>query len=145
MPSASLLESRAFVDDADEFGRTPVYWASFNGHVDVARCLLSRGAKSAINEPSKNGDKPLTGACAKGHIEVCELLLKEGADPCYTDNDGYSPLYRACLCSSSEDRLEIVRLLLAKIKGRREKVDKATNAWASTQGDDPVAKVVLEA
>ena len=106
-------------------------------------CSLS-GGKSAINEPSKNGDRPLTGACAKGHIEVVELLLKEGADPCYTDNDGFSPLYRACLCSQSEVRLEIVRLLLAKLKARRTAIDKAALAWAKSKDDDPVAKEVRE-
>jgi len=43
-----------------------------------------------------------------GHLEVLRLLLDHGADKDAADEDGYTPLYRACY----EGHLEIIKLLL---------------------------------
>jgi hypothetical protein len=136
---------------ANKYGTTALSWACFNGQEEVVRCLLARGAKAGVNEPSKAGDRPLTAACARGHLEIAELLLEEGADPSFSDHDGCSPLYRACLSSpqSQDSRQALVKTLLARLKARRgglqsTVVDKATLEWASAackEDDEAVVAV----
>jgi ankyrin repeat protein len=78
---------------------TPLEYASKEGHVEVVRWLLDRGAViggSALNDASKGG-----------HTPVVQLLLERGANPGDVKN-GSTPLMRA-----TENRhLETVRCLL---------------------------------
>ena len=50
-------------------------WASENGHVEIVKLLLKRGA----NVHAEN-DYALRWASVNGHIKVIELLLNNGAD-----------------------------------------------------------------
>jgi ankyrin repeat protein len=42
---------------ADRGGRTPLYWTSENGHVDVVKLLLEKGADPAA--ANRDGRTPL--------------------------------------------------------------------------------------
>jgi ankyrin repeat protein len=57
---------------------TPLMEASRDGNVDIAKQLISKGAK--VNEPDKFGDHALNWAAFFGHLEFAQLLLAHGAD-----------------------------------------------------------------
>ncbi len=58
---------------------SPLWVAARNGHGDVVRCLLSKGA--AVNVPrGPDNSTPLWIACACGHAHVARDLLGAGAD-----------------------------------------------------------------
>jgi len=60
-------------------GRTALYFACENGHLEVARLLLDRGANK--EKASIRGCTPLFYACRKDHLPVVRLLLDRGAKP----------------------------------------------------------------
>jgi ankyrin repeat protein len=57
---------------------TALMEASRDGNVDIAKQLISKGAK--VNEPDKFGDHALNWTAFFGHLELAQLLLAHGAD-----------------------------------------------------------------
>ena len=111
-----LLRIGAKVNRADYYGRTPLYVACREGHVETARLLLRNGAK--VNRATKDGT-PLYAACKNGHVAVARLLIDKGAAVDWATKDGATPLYVAC----AYGRVAAARLLLEKGAA----VDRATN------------------
>jgi len=89
-------------------GRTPLLIACQEGHLEVARLLIDRGADK--EKATNNGNTPLHLACYDGNLEVARLMLDCGADKDAADEDGFTPLHDAC----EEGRLEIIKLLLQR-------------------------------
>ena len=79
----------------DACHRTPILWASAEGHGGVVKLLLGR--KDV--EPDMQdyfGQTPLWSAAGKGHYGVVELLLeREDVNPNIQDDGGQTPLSRA--------------------------------------------------
>lgn len=67
------------LDARDSDGRTPLSYAAENGHDDIARFLLAKGAEAQSG--GTLGRMPLHWAALKGHSEVVRLLLAAGVDP----------------------------------------------------------------
>lgn len=57
---------------------TPLMEASQEGHVDIVKFLLERGAK--VHAETSTGDTALTYACANGHTLIADILLQCGAE-----------------------------------------------------------------
>jgi hypothetical protein len=77
-------------------GLTALLQASWKGHAEVVRELLSRGA--AVNAQADNGATPLMGACDRGHLAAATLLLDAGADLALLNIVGWSALRWAERC-----------------------------------------------
>ena len=60
------------MDSATNRGATPLFIASQNGHLEVVRELLARGAAPGMM--AANGATVLSRAAAKGHGDVALLL-----------------------------------------------------------------------
>ena len=58
--------------------QTPLNWASYQGHVEVVRLLLSQPNIDLNNKDDWN-DSPLGGAKNNNHTEVVQLLTEAGA------------------------------------------------------------------
>jgi hypothetical protein len=95
------VHSRSVTHDA-----TPLHVASENGHKQVARFLLERGADVSARE--KDGKTPLHLASLWGHVEVAYLLIEHGADVSAQDKAGETPLYPA----SRWGRVEVAHMLI---------------------------------
>ena len=60
-------------------GWAPLHYCAWEGHAEVCRYLIERGA--AVDALSPNGTSPLMMAARGGHIEVVKLLLARSANP----------------------------------------------------------------
>ena len=69
-----LLASGADVNQANESGETPLYWAARHGYLTVVERLLASGAD--VNQADKGGRTPLYCAAYNGHSTVVERLVE---------------------------------------------------------------------
>ena len=118
----------------------PLHWAVRNGHEEVARLLLDRGAD--VSTAGSDGKTPLIWAAQKGYETVARLLLGRGADVLTPENDGKTPLIWAAL----KGHETVARLLL----DRGADVSSAENdgttplMWALRNGHETVARLLLD-
>ena len=125
-------------------GRTPLYWASTNGHVDIVRHLLSVNGIQ-VNQARDDGVTALIMASTKGHVDVVRLLLgAEGVEVNQADNNGFTALIMA----STKGHVDVVRLLLG---AEGVEVNQASNNGctalivASNEGHVDVVRLLLGA
>ena len=88
-----LIERGADVNAKEEYGNTPLHWASIENHIELAKLLIERGAD--VNAKRNDGETPLHQASWKNRIETAKLLLERGADLEAKCNRGKTPLYWA--------------------------------------------------
>jgi len=96
----------ANVNQADNYGRTPLYTASEGGSIEIVKLLLTAGAD--VNQAHQDGRTPLDIALSHNNIDVMKLLLlnlQTKIDG--IDKYGCTPLHRACYYGQTE----IVQLL----------------------------------
>jgi ankyrin repeat protein len=103
-----LLENKADVNTADDYGSTSLHWAAFWGHKDIVELLLKYGAKAYVNKANRRGDAPLIMAISNCHNEIVKLLLNAGADVNQKGEHGNTPLFKAVI----SDNKNIVEVLL---------------------------------
>jgi hypothetical protein len=87
------IEKGADVKTQSNYGRTPLHWASNNGHEAIVSLLLENGAD--VNAQTKDGFTPLHYGSSNGHKTIVSLLLEYGADKNVRNSDGYTPLHNA--------------------------------------------------
>ena len=69
----TLLQHGADVNAGDKYNWTPLFIASWNGHIDVVKKLLKAGADPFI-KGRWGGETALDKAQEKGHFKIAELL-----------------------------------------------------------------------
>lgn len=90
----------------DSNGVTALMLASREGHTELVRILLEKGAQ--VNMQKKFGTSALIIASKRGHTEVVKLLLDHGAHVNKQGEGWMSPLMMA----SQYGRTEVVKLLI---------------------------------
>jgi len=92
---------------SEDCGPRALECAAFQGHEDIVRELLDRGA--ALDRPNFAMMTPLHNAASKGHLKVVRLLIKRGAAiEAVTSGDGDTPLHKA----ASDGHVRVVKELL---------------------------------
>lgn len=104
---ALLLENGSMVDKAAEItGRTALYFASKEGHLEIVRTLLRQSAN--VNVESKDDETPLHIATQNGRLNVVQTLLENGADPNAETVGGFTPLHLAAIKNLVEIAFELL-------------------------------------
>ena len=64
----------------DEEAATPLHWAAYKGHKEIAKLLIAKGANvNAMAGGRLQSKTPLDFAESKEHKETADLLRKHGA------------------------------------------------------------------
>ena len=106
-----LISTLRFVRNinfTDFEGQTALHKAAGEGHSDIVKLLLSKGA--SVEALDYFGDTPLHYAAQGGHTSIVELLLTKGASVETTNNFMDTPLHDA----ARGGHTSIVELLLMK-------------------------------
>ena len=90
----------------DDDGYTALHRASYNGHVDVVKLLLSSGAN--VLSGTEDGWQPLHCACKWNKVAVASLLLQNGAKVNAGTNGGQTPLHLAATNERGRATLELL-------------------------------------
>lgn len=99
-----LLAARAKVNAKNQLGETALMLASINGHLEIVRSLVLRGAN--VNQ---SGWTPLMYAATRDHVNIARLLISYGAKVDAAADNGYTALMMA----TRENKAGVVALLLA--------------------------------
>jgi tetratricopeptide (TPR) repeat protein len=91
--NAALTEGADINAKMPPIGRTALIWASEQGHVEVVKLLLQKGAN--VDEKNFTGGTALMAALEQGQIEIIKLLIGKGADVNIKDINGATPLRKA--------------------------------------------------
>ncbi|KAI9139789.1 ankyrin repeat-containing domain protein, partial [Paraphysoderma sedebokerense] len=86
MVTELVTRRRIPVNPKDNAGWTPLHEAALEGHTEIARILILRGA--TVNSKGFRNDTPLHDASSNGHYDLVKLLLDFGADPNATNDQG---------------------------------------------------------
>ena len=84
------LAARTDVNAKNEWGGTPLHFATFGSHKEVVELLIAKGAD--VNAKDGVGETPLHWAAKEGNKEVVELLIAKGADVNAKDDVGDTPV-----------------------------------------------------
>jgi len=107
-----LIAHGADVNAKEQHGWTPLYAAVCYGHDNVVRLLMANGA--SIRIATLNKENLLHVA---RNARIAQMLLDKGEDLNATDNQGRTPLHRACTYQGGrriEDQAELVALFIAR-------------------------------
>mmetsp|Transcript_33191 Transcript_33191/g.83752 ORF Transcript_33191/g.83752 Transcript_33191/m.83752 type:complete len:182 (+) Transcript_33191:23-568(+) len=89
-----LVARGASVNQHDQYDRTPLHFAAFNGHLEAVRWLIDQKADVNVSGVV-NGFTPLFAACENNDLEVAKLLVEAGADTNTKSRDGRTPIQHA--------------------------------------------------
>lgn len=91
-----LLESIPVhtIDEKDDGGQTPLYWAARRGDLHAVSLLLDAGADQ--NSKNNRGSSILTAAIMSGNAECIWKILHSGCDIHLPQKGGYTPLHYCC-------------------------------------------------
>lgn len=102
-----LLESDpSLVNSVDEDLYTPLHRASYNGHLDMAKFLLTHSA--SVHAKTANGWQPLHSACKWNNAAVASLLLQNDSDINAQTDGGQTPLHLAASNGKAKETLQLL-------------------------------------
>src|ERR1019366_9743413 len=105
--------SGAALETKTPYGQTPLYLAAMNGHEEVVRLLLDKGASADVSDTSYKGCV-LGFVLQRDHWGVAKLLVDKSANPEQTLED-----------VAGTGRADLVQAVLTAGKPRQAALDKA--------------------
>lgn len=110
-----LLECNEVDINKTVWNKSPLLIAVENGHVEVAKTLMSQSSRVDINSATFLGDTALSVAAVNGHLGIVELLLQNERLDCMAQNAfGETALHLA----AREGHEAIVKCLCGDIRAR---------------------------
>jgi uncharacterized protein len=140
--NAALIDG-ADINTKDKDGVTALWIASQQGHADVVKLLLSKGAEVNVRR-NEDGITAVYIASLNGHADVVALLLENGADvDMKKTTNGITALWAA----SRNGHADVVKLLLEKGAdvNVKDSIYGVTALYITSQnGHSDVVKLLLE-
>jgi hypothetical protein len=139
-----MLEMRSIDVEAkmiyEEGGGTCLMQAAANGHLDICRLLIDKGAQMEAKD--RYGSTALHYAAGRGQLEIVRLLCDRGADVEARNNYGWRPLYEATFSGNISVVKELIEVRNAEINARDK--DGRTARWCAIQeGKDDIAAYLV--
>ncbi len=104
----SLISRNANVNTRDKYSWTPLHWAAYKGHLEVAEFLVKKGADINAADKGPYGKKSIHVAAENNSKDIIEFFLSKGVSINDTDKQGYTPLHYAAW----RGRLEVAKFLI---------------------------------
>ena len=82
-----LKDSRVKVNEPNQHGYTPLYWAAWYGHLDVIKWLIASGREMDLGTPGNFGTDVIGAAMENDRTEVVTLLEKFKSDAVKTRSE----------------------------------------------------------
>ena len=131
----------AEVEARDRYGRTPLSYAVWKGHMAVVKLLVKAGAR--VDSEDKIGGTPISYALCSGQKAIASLLLKKGSQV-----DSEDSISQALLLSAAKKGHDaVVKLLLDIGKADTDSKDESGRtllSWAAENGHGAVVKLLLD-
>ena len=89
-------------------GFTALGLASFFGHLEIVKLLLSKNADPNLAANNQFKVAPIHSACAVSNYDITEILIKNGADVNARQMEGVTPLHSA----AHNGQTKLVKLLI---------------------------------
>ncbi|XP_078149213.1 uncharacterized protein LOC144544554 isoform X2 [Carex rostrata] len=100
-----LIEKLGFdSNQVPDNGKTPIFHATYGGHINTVRYLLDHGANPNVRD--KDGFTPLHSAVIEGYAEILDLLLSRGG-PIEARNIAGTPLILAA-CKADDSCMKVL-------------------------------------
>ena len=134
VPVRLLVEHGASVNEANQFGDSPLYLACKRGYTDrFGGHTYKKG---------NHGCSPLMAACQGGHRHIAEYLLQNEAKPNVKDISGMTAL----MWSAKEGHTECVQQLVRHCAdvNLQDKSGLTALMWASKEGNPECVKYIIE-
>jgi ankyrin repeat protein len=135
-----LLKGSCDINEKDQSGSTPLYYASLSGYLDIVQSLLDKDA--CVNAQGGYYGNALQAASARDHKQVIKMLLDKGAE--VNAQGGYygNALYAA----SHGGHEQVVKMLLDKGAEVNAQGGYYGNALqvASLRGYEQIVKMLLD-
>lgn len=142
--AVSLLLADGYAADVkDEFGRSSLSWASYKGHMEVVKLLLSRKDVD-VNSRDNEASTPLLYAAAQGHGGIVEQLLAHKDIEANLENSfAETPL----LVAARNGYLAVIKLLAARKDidiNMKNKYRQTALQFAARQGHNHVVQYLFQ-
>ncbi|KAF0702487.1 Aste57867_7785 [Aphanomyces stellatus] len=140
MKASRTIQQKHILTQWTQNGATPLWVASYNGHLKVVELLVHGGANT--NATNKNGKTPLFVAAQQGKIDIVNLLIKINSDINKSMMDGTTPMHIA----SYFGHTKVVELLVHEgaIIDAADKNGKTPIFVASEAGKVDVVHLLIE-
>ncbi len=102
----------SIVDIQDAAGATPLAYAAANGHTDVVRCLIAKGARIGVAD--RQGYLPFHKAAQNGDLEALKILLPDGA------GENHAFCEKALHCAVKSGKTDVLAYVMNITKGRHD-------------------------
>ena len=120
---------------------TPLAAAAAEGHEDVVRFLLSRGA--AVDARSRLGRTALINAAINGHDRTLSILSRAGSDAQLIDDEGYSALAHAVASRHVDAIRTLILHCAANVNIQSGPANFSPLHWAARHSFHDVADILL--
>jgi hypothetical protein len=127
-----LCDKGAVIETTTPYGQTPLYLAAMNGHDDVVRFLIDKGANTEVKDTFYKASM-LGFTLARKHYGVAKMLIAKGGDA----DEQLSDVVQA-------ENADLVETVLAKGKASQKALDKSYE-MALTQKQTAIGDLLKKA
>lgn len=107
-----VIEEEYDLNDENDDGDAPLHVAALQGHTEIVKFLMLKGAN--VNSKNPEGDTPLHLALREGHLEIARSIIFAGGDPSIKNNR-HNNNYKTALDIAKDKEFQEIILLIPLI------------------------------